>query len=139
MRQKNFSLNNVIARLNKAKRRFRLMIGEEADDELLLKCYLRVRAARMDLKKVSARCVQISMTMFNLNAFSEEECYRNFRFRAKDIGKIVTMCGWDSGKTKRCGYIVEPVTATCVVLRKLSFPTRWKDIEKMFGMHAPAI
>ena len=57
MRQKNFALNNVIARLNKAKRRFRLMIGEEADDELLLKCYLRVRAARMDLKKVSARCV----------------------------------------------------------------------------------
>ena len=47
----------------------------------------------MDLKKVRARCVQISMTIFNLNAFSEEECYRNFRFRAKDIGKIVTMCG----------------------------------------------
>lgn len=139
MRQKKFALNNVIARLNKAKRRFRLMIAEEADDEVLLRCYLRVRAARVDVQKVCARSHNISMTVFNLNAYSEEECYRNFRFRAKDIGKIVQLCGWNSGKTKRCGYVVDPITATCLVLRKLSFPTRWKDIENMFGMHAPAM
>ena len=83
--------------------------------------------------------MQISMTTFNLNAYCEEDCFRLFRFRQRDIGKIVQLCNWTSGKTLRSGYLIEPTTAVCVLLRKLSYPTRWKDIERTFGMRASAM
>lgn len=138
MRQTYFSRGKVVERLNRAKKRFRLMLAADAEDGVLLHCYLRVRAARKELLKVEVRSMEISMARFNLNIYSEEDCFRLFRFRRKDIGRIVELCAWDAGRTKIHGYVVDPVTAVCVVLRKLSFPTRWKDVEKMFGMHSSA-
>lgn len=139
MRQKDFTRGKVVERLNRAKKRFRLMLAADAEDGVLLHCSLRVRAARKDLFNVEVRSMEISLARFNLNIYSEEECFRLFRFCRKDIGKIVELCGWHSGKTKEHGYVVDPVTAVCVVLRKLSYPTRWKDVEIMFGMHGPAM
>lgn len=115
------------------------MIAEDADEEMLLMCYKRLREARRDLKKMEVRASQISSAIFNLNTYSEEEAFRLFRFRRRDIGKIVQLCGWAGGRTKRSGYDVDAVTAVCVVLRKLSYPTRWKDVEFMFGMRSSAM
>lgn len=139
MRQKRFSKNAVIERINRSKRRLRIMLANDADEELMLACYLRLRRARADLNKINARAMQIAMTSFNLNAYCEEEAFRLFRFRPKDVGKITELCSWTSGKTQRSGYVVEPTTAVCAVLRKLSFPTRWRDIDVMFGMSAAAM
>ena len=139
MRRKNFAPGKALKQFKSARRRFRLMIAEDTDEEVLLHCYLRVCAAHLEGRKLAERSIHISMTSFNLNRLSEEECYHHFRFRPKHIGKIVELCGWNEGKTKRRGYIVDTVTATCLAFRKLSFPTRWRDMEDMFGMQPPAM
>lgn len=115
------------------------MIAEEVEEEMLIMCYRLVRAAREDLAKMDARSLSISSATFNLNHYSDEESFRLFRFRTRDVGKIVELCGWSCGRTKRSGYVVDPVTSVCVMLRKLSYPTRWKDIELMFGMRSSAM
>ena len=43
--------------------------------------------------------------------------------------------GWMSGRTVRNTYACEPLTATCIVLRRLASPCRYRDIEQVFGMH----
>lgn len=75
------------------------MMAEDLDEELMVICYRRVRAAQKDLEKLERRSREISESKFNPNIFSEEECYRLFRFRPKDIGKIVDICGWSGGRT----------------------------------------
>lgn len=59
---------------NGAKRRFRFMIVAEAEDEVLLGCYLHVRDAREDLKKKNDRTLQISIKVFYVNVLGVEEC-----------------------------------------------------------------
>lgn len=139
MRQKNFARGVIIRKINRHRRRFRFLLAADAGEEELIACYRRIRAARRDLGKMNIRAMEISSTSFNLNKFNDEESLRLFRFRPRDMNRIVQLCGWTSGKTKRSRYVVEPVTAVCIALRKLSYPTRWKDLEKMFGMRASAM
>lgn len=84
--------NKVLTRLHRAKRRFRLMIAAEVEDEVLLGCYLRMRDAREELKKMNDNTLHISLQVFNANVLSEEECYRQLWFRKKDIGNLVQLC-----------------------------------------------
>lgn len=55
------------------------------------------------------------------------------------MGRIVELCNWTTGRTKSSRYVVEPLTAVCVALRKLSYPTLWKGLQEMFGMRASAL
>lgn len=128
-----------MGRIKRSKRRLHFMLANDAEEEMMIACYMRLRRARKDLKKMSVRSIKISMTTFKLNRFCEEECFHLFRFRAREIGKIVQLCNWTTGKTRRSGYVADVTTAVCVVLRKLSYPTRWRDIEVMFGMRASAM
>ena len=93
------------------------MIAKEAEEELGMMSYERLRAARMELGKVNLRSRAKSETTFNLNSFSDEEANRQFWFRLRDIGKIVEFCGWTAVRTKRCRYIIDPVTAVCHKIR----------------------
>lgn len=47
--------------------------------------------------------------------------------------------GWIQGKTKRNGYRCMPFTASCIVLRRLAYPCRWKDVECLFRMRSSAL
>lgn len=55
------------------------------------------------------------------------------------ISAIVELCNWATGRTERLKYVVEPITAVYVVLRKPFYQTRWKDVKDMFGMRASEI
>ena len=46
---------------------------------------------------------------------------------------------WISGKNERNGYKCDPITACCIDFRKLASTCRWKDVEYLFGIHAPAL
>ena len=71
--------------------------------------------------------------------YSDEWALKDFRFQVKHIGRISACMGWISGKTGRNGYECDPITACCIVLRKLASPCRRKDVEYLFGMHALAL
>ena len=62
-----------------------------------------------------------------------------FCFRAYWIYKICSLTSWTAGRTKRSRYKVDPFTATCIMLQRLASPTRWSDVEVMFGMRASGL
>ena len=97
-----------------------LLADEDAPAELLLRCWKRAKEASIDFKNISARASHVHLTMFNLNSYSEEQALHDFRFRKQDIGRICGVMGWTTGRTKRNRYGCDPITACCVVLRRLS-------------------
>jgi len=139
MRQKDFQIGQAKRRQKKRKRLLQAVLALDADDELILRARNRYRQAHSDVRRIQQRSRHVSSSTFNYNIFSEEESLRNFRFRARELNQVVVLCGWTSGKTKRSRYRCNPFTATCIVLRKLAFPTRWKDMESMMGMRSSAL
>ena len=89
------------------------------------------------LKKMGVqmlRSVNISHTKFNIDALSDEECYRQFRFQKKDLPNFASIIGWSSNtETNRCKC--EQLTAASILRKRLAYPCRWKDLELQFGMH----
>ena len=81
MRIEHFRKSAVIKSVKKVKRAHRVLIVEEAEEDLLLMSYVSLPAARMELDKVNLRSRAIGANYFNLNSLSEEEAYRQFRFR----------------------------------------------------------
>ena len=138
MRQKDFAVGKVIQRRNRRKRLFSHAVIDDADDEVLFRLSRRHRQVSEDLRRLLRRSQTISTASFNINAYSYGECLTRFRFRAYEIHKICSLTGWTAGKTKRSRYKVDPFTATCIMLQRLA-PTRWSDVEVMFGMRASAL
>ncbi|MEM1370484.1 MAG: hypothetical protein AAGG02_21305 [Cyanobacteria bacterium P01_H01_bin.15] len=54
-----------------------------------------------NLTILQQRSIQISSTFFKLNAYSEPEAFKTFRFKNNDIAKICHLTNWISGRTKR--------------------------------------
>ena len=79
------------------------------------------------------------MDSFNLNVFTEVECLCDFRFLRCEIPIILGLSCRVVSKTKRNGFVCDFETVTCIVLRRLSSPCRWADIEEKFGMHSGAL
>lgn len=92
--------------------------------------------SEQDIKLLTRRSRHVHQVYFNLNILSELECVSKFRFEKRDIGTVVDGINWYEGVTKRSRYRCDPVTATCVVLRKLAAPVRWFDVELEFGMRS---
>ena len=134
MRLTDYSIG--VARGRKSKRRglLRLAVLTNASPVFLFRLQRRYAAARRDVHKINMRSRNVSAASFNLNRFSEHECLQLFRFRSRDIRKVAFLVEWSSGKTKHSRYRCDPITAWCVVLRKLSTPCRWFDVEILFGM-----
>ena len=48
---------------------------------------------------------------------------------------MVTAIGWKKEITTKNRYMCSPLLVTCVVLRRLTTPACWRDMEMMFGKH----
>ena len=116
-----------------------LLHAVEAPSTFVIKACEKAKRSRRDILRIRIRSLYISCNSFNLNMYSDEWSLRDFRFQVKHIGRISACMGWISGKTERNGYKCDPITAYCIVLLKLASPCRWKDVEYLFGMHAPAL
>ena len=136
MRQTDYSIG--VARSRKSKRRslLRLAVLTNASPVFLFRLQRRYAAAQRDVHKINMRSRNVSAASFNLNRFSEHECLHRFRFRSREIQKVASLMEWTSGKKKRSRYRCDPITACCVVLRRLSTPCRWFDVEILFGMQS---
>ena len=98
-----------------------------------------MKSALNDLELIIARSKEISIATFNLNALSDEKCLSLFRFKKSKVPVIMNLMGWTTGVTSRNKYLCYSITATCILLRRLSYPCRWVDLEKFFGMHSSAL
>lgn len=91
-----------------------------------------------DLDRAERRVAHISASSFNFNILSEQQCFIDLRFRRADVPKISSIINWE-GPTSRNRYKCDALTATCVFLRRLSYPCRWRDLETTFGMRQPVL
>lgn len=133
LRQKKFARAALLRRVQRERRRVRFCLLLSAD--LLLELYIAAKLlrAKRDLKKLRIRRRAVRETYFNVNIFSTEEALRLFRFRPVDIPRVVRVIDFE-GVTDSRGYRCHPLTATCIMMRRLAYPCRWYDIELLFGM-----
>eukprot|EP00171_Calliarthron_tuberculosum_P007193 IDg7193t1 len=122
MRITDFSLSKGKMRLSAARRRF---YARTRTQSLAIRLLLArgVREAHIDVSAIFRRKIEISTTMFNLNAYSTEMCLRDFRFRKEEIPIIARLCAW-KGPTVRNRYDTDSITATCIMLRRMAAPCR---------------
>eukprot|EP00171_Calliarthron_tuberculosum_P002573 IDg2573t1 len=82
--------------------------------------------------------ISVSNFSFNFNALSDGDALREFRFRKQHVLDMVCVLDWPEGRThtRRNRFSVTPLLSTCVILRRMATPARWKDLEYLFGKHA---
>ena len=56
---------------------------------------------------------------FNINAYLQHQCMKDFRFKNAEIGRVCGLINW-VGVTTRNEYIYVPITAACVMLHRLA-------------------
>ena len=81
------------------------------------------------------RHISQSDFFFNFNSISDSDCVFMFRFRKCDVVRMVQALAWPDAVTftKRNRYSTNPILSTCIILRRLASPTRWRDMELTFG------
>ena len=139
MRQAEYSIS--VARGRKSKKRSlpRLAVLNDASPVYLFRIQRSCIEAQWDIEKINILSRNVSAASFNQNRFSEQESLQLFRFRSREIPIVASLMEWTSSKTKRSRYRCDPITACCVVLRKLSTPCRWFDVDILFGMRSSAL
>jgi hypothetical protein len=93
---------------------------------------------RFNVRQIIDRSLQIASTSFNFNIFGDADSLKLFRFETKHVVEISRLLGWPLNRTHttRNRYDTCPIMSTCIVLRPLQTPTRWYDMEILFGKHA---
>lgn len=103
----------------------------------MIHCAENYRDAVQQLEKLSLMSLEISTTQFSykFELLSDLGCTQLFRFCRKDVMRMIPVMAWpeEKRKTSMNGYSVNPLLATCVVLRRLTTPDRWCDLECLFG------
>ncbi|BET00689.1 Hypothetical protein NTJ_13505 [Nesidiocoris tenuis] len=77
---------------------------------------------------------------FDLDKFTDEDVRLNFRFRREDIAVLQkTLLIPDEISIPGRGYRVQGKTALSILLRRLAYPNRLSDLERLFGLSGPAL
>jgi len=114
----------------------RHMLGHELVDMADLgRLYLRCRC---EIRLMTGRRRAISMSRFNLNAFTKVDGFSLFCFGPDDNGRVAGALAMRE-TSSRHRYRVPGEEAMCIVLRLLSSPSRWRNLEVMFGRCASAL
>lgn len=101
-------------------------------DVVVLTSVNRANREHRQVKILLQRRKHVQTSTFNLNAYSEQQCLRDFRFKATDIGRLAFRLAFP-GRTSRNDYICDSVCATCILLHRLATVIRWYDVEPKFG------
>lgn len=83
-----------------------------------------VMKAELNIAGISMYLSYISSLSFNLNVFSDIECFVYFRFIKEHVGIIAELTGWTAGVTQRSIYACNALKETCILLRPLSLLAR---------------
>ncbi|KAI0243237.1 hypothetical protein LSAT2_022053, partial [Lamellibrachia satsuma] len=70
---------------------------------------------------------------FNLDDFTDEDVITNFRFTRDDIYKLCRLLQFPDNVTSTSRVTSTGLECLCIMLRRLAYPNRLKDLENMFG------
>lgn len=105
----------------------------ELPEQIVLFAAHKAQKEHSNINLILHRSRYLRSTMFNLNALSEMQSLRDFRFKKADVGRLCEMIDWN-GPTTRNQYNCHPLTATCLFLQRLATTVRWYDVEAKFGL-----
>eukprot|EP00171_Calliarthron_tuberculosum_P001768 IDg1768t1 len=118
----------------------RALCPSTANSAVLLQAFEKYIRVRKDYESqlLYSRRISASQFTFNFNGLSNFDCLFLFRFEKDHIKNLLTLNGWPSSKTRtmRNRYACDAMLSTCVMLRRLASPCRWKELEILFGKHA---
>jgi hypothetical protein len=107
---------------------------EDFETNIVLARELRRLQEQIELQHVARK--RIWASSFNLNTLSDLECLQRYRFKRKDVGFLATLIDWKKGidsdgkmRTLRKRYLIDPVEATAIMLRRLSTANRLIDLQ----------
>ena len=72
---------------------------------------------------------------FRLKAFSNVDCLDMFRFAKNDIRRLRTLLRFPLKFRLRNGMLLPTMEVLCLVLARLSYPCRFKDLRYLFRRH----
>lgn len=99
-------------------------------------CYICAAADESLNEEIHMNQTQMIPTCyFSLNRYSDEQCLIDFSFLRKEIPIISNLFGWNRSTTSRNGYRCDYITDACIVLRRLSAPARWRNLEENGFLH----
>lgn len=119
----------------------RVLQGSSSRGQLLLHLSIGVASYRTELLVQRQRSISISSSdfSFNFNALGNEDCQFFFRFDKADVIRMSSIIGWTRSSTVRNQYAASALLVTCIVLRKVASPERWRSSEEFFGKHMSAL
>jgi hypothetical protein len=139
MRQKDFSVGKLASRHIKFGRLTSLALLRDLSLDVVSLLAERCASLRAMLDKVNRGSAQVARAELNLKIYNEMSALRDFRFSLREIAFLVPVFGYDVSRTWRNSYVCTPFEAVCIVIRRLSSPCRWADLEPLFGRHSPAL
>jgi len=117
-----------------------LLVGPVMGLDLVDMAWLvvRYRRAQREVSLSLERRRRIRAASFNLNAFSTQQSLSLFRFSPVRIGHLVDMLEIyvELGEAR---LSVTPIECISLLLRRLSSPCRWGDLEELFGRSSIAL
>lgn len=131
-----------IGRLQRTRRRLRrelmarLLIGQ--GPAAVAPTLLRFVRKRADIRNATQRVHAVRATSFNLAVFSTEQALSLFRFQPGHVGRLAGLLCIDD-ETFPGRHRASCIERLCIVLRRLSSPTRWMDLEVVFGRCSSAL
>jgi nuclease HARBI1 len=139
VRQSGYSLKALRTRITRYRRALAgaVELDPTLNDYAIICVLLRgrgeVRRLAASIRLQRLRSIDISTTQFNLNAWDHQSSLRDFRLLPSEIGsKVAPFINFTRSHTRRSRYRVDPVFASCVVLRRLASPTRWMDLKEFY-------
>ncbi|XP_070202633.1 uncharacterized protein [Littorina saxatilis] len=69
---------------------------------------------------------------FSLDDFSEVGCEENFRFSKDEITRLCQLLRFPDTMTAYNGTISPGLEVLCIVMKRLSYPCRYMDLERFF-------
>jgi nuclease HARBI1 len=104
-------------------------------DEILLVMMLAAAAfrTRQGRKRIRARQHRAVSAPFKLENFNEEACLHLFRFGPSQILEISSMIFYSNSIALENRARISDVEALCILLNRLSYPSRLETMESTFG------
>jgi len=90
------------------------------------------------IRRSLQRPERVSAVAFNLNVFSQQEALINYRFFVPNLGRLSSLLDLQVDVSRR-RYNVSPIECLDIVLRRLTSPGRWTDLELLFGPSASSL
>ena len=137
--QRDHGIGRAKSRKKKRLRIFALALSSTASPRITMKLWKRYKNAKKDVKLINMRQKTIKSSSFNVNTYCDKMALHDFRFKVSDLKKIMELLHLPTARTRRRRYYCDKITSCCIVLKRLSSPCTWMDMEETFGMRSCAL